>query len=306
MRVSRRRVGGRASVRRAATVVPAVHRSRTRAPPRPSVPVLATAFRARRRSAAEPVPGRPGLAATAGRLGRGPAGVGDRRRRAVARPRVSLQTIEFVAHRLLAEQIVVLIAERDAPDRGDFLGLPELRLRGLGNADANVLLGSVIAGPTDPRVRERILAESRGNPLSLLELPYTWTSAELVEGLADAPQARSVGSLEDGFGKRLRSLPVDTRRLLTLAAAEPLGDPTLLWRAAEHLGLSWGRGRRGGGRGTHRVRHEGSIPSSVGARRGLPRGINARTPRRASRGRGDHRPDRRSGPGAPGTVPTRP
>ena len=153
--------------------------------------------------------------------------------------RVSVQTIEFVARRLLAEQIVLLIAARDAPDRGDFLGLPELRLQGLGNADATVLLGSVVAGPTDPRVRERVLAESRGNPLALLELPRTWTSAELAEGLTDALPAASVGSLEDGFAKRLRSLPADSRRLLTLAAAEPLGDPTLLWRAAERLELGW-------------------------------------------------------------------
>jgi len=153
--------------------------------------------------------------------------------------RVSVQTIDFVARRLLAEQIVLVIAQRDAPNRGDFLGLPELRLQGLSNADAAVLLGSVIARPTDPRVKERILAESHGNPLALLESPRTWTPAELVEGLADTRQARSVGSLEDGFRERLRSLPGDSRLLLTLAAAEPLGDPTLLWRAAEHLGLSW-------------------------------------------------------------------
>jgi DNA-binding CsgD family transcriptional regulator len=153
--------------------------------------------------------------------------------------RVSVQTIEFVARRLLAEQIVLLIAERDAPDRGDFPGLPELRLRGLGNADAAVLLGSVMAGPTDPRVRERILAESHGNPLALLELPRAWTPAELVEGLAAARSRLPVGSLEDGFAKRLRSLPADSRLLLTLAAAEPIGDPTLLWRAAEHLELGW-------------------------------------------------------------------
>ena len=153
--------------------------------------------------------------------------------------RVSVQTIEFVARRLLAEPIVLLIAARDAPDRGDFVDLPELRLHGLGNADAAVLLGSVVAGPTDPGVRERILAESHGNPLALLELPHAWTTAELVEGLTDARRVPSVGTIEDGFAKRLRSLPADSRRLLTLAAAEPLGDPTLLWHAAERLGLGW-------------------------------------------------------------------
>src|SRR4029077_10019795 len=113
------------------------------------------------------------------------------------------------------------------------------RLRGLEDADAAALFDSVVRGPTDPRLRDRIVAESRGNPLALLELPLAWTAAELVEGVGVPGVPRSSGSLEDGFAKRLRSLPADTRRLLTLAAAEPLGDPTLLWRAAEHLGLSW-------------------------------------------------------------------
>jgi DNA-binding CsgD family transcriptional regulator len=153
--------------------------------------------------------------------------------------RVSVQTIEFVARRLLADPIVFLIGARDTPDYGDFAGLPELRLHGLGDRDAADLLGSVVAGPTDPRVVERIIAESHGNPLALLELPRAWTTAELAEGLADPGQLSSFGALEDGFARRLRSLPGDSRLLLTLAAAEPLGDPTLLWRAAERLGLGW-------------------------------------------------------------------
>ena len=153
--------------------------------------------------------------------------------------RSSVQALAFVARRLLAEQIVVLIAQRDGPDAGDFAGLPDMGLRGLGKADAGLLLSSVLSGPTDPRVRERILAESRGNPLALLELPRTWTPAEMVEGLADTGSLRPVGDLEHGFAKRLGSLPADARLLLTLAAAEPLGDPTLLWRAADHLGLDW-------------------------------------------------------------------
>jgi DNA-binding CsgD family transcriptional regulator len=153
--------------------------------------------------------------------------------------RVSVQTIEFVARRLLAEPIVFLIAARDTPDHGDFAGLPELRLHALGDGDAAALLGSVVAGPTDPRVVDRIIAESHGNPLALLELPRAWTTAELAEGLADPGQLSSFGRLEHGFARRLRSLPGDSRLLLTLAAAEPLGDPTLLWHAAERLGLGW-------------------------------------------------------------------
>src|SRR6202030_4775445 len=96
-----------------------------------------------------------------------------------------------------------------------------------------------VTGPTDPRLRDRIVAESRGNPLALLELPRSWTTAELVEGVEVPGAGRLTENMEDGFAQRLRSLPTDTRRLLTLAAAEPLGDPTLLWRAAEVLGLSW-------------------------------------------------------------------
>ena len=153
--------------------------------------------------------------------------------------RVSVQTIEFVARRLLAEPIVFLIAARDTPDHGDFADLPELRLQALSDGDAAALLASVVPGPTDPRVAERIIAESHGNPLALLELPRAWTTAELAEGLADPGQPSSCGSLEDGFARRLRSLPADSRLLLTLAAAEPLGDPTLLWHAAERLGLGW-------------------------------------------------------------------
>jgi DNA-binding CsgD family transcriptional regulator len=153
--------------------------------------------------------------------------------------RVSVQTIAFVARRLLAEPILLVVAARDSPDDGDWAGLPELRLRGLDDADAAVLFDSVVTGPTDPRLRERIVAESRGNPLALLESPRAWTTAELVEGIGASGVDRSTENLEDGFAQRLRSLPTDTRRLLTLAAAEPLGDPTLLWRAAEQLGLSW-------------------------------------------------------------------
>jgi DNA-binding CsgD family transcriptional regulator len=156
--------------------------------------------------------------------------------------RVSVQTIAFVARRLLAEPILFVVAVRDSADDSEWSGLPQLGLRGLDDVDAAALFDSVVTGPTDPRVRDRIVAESRGNPLALLELPRAWTTAELVEGIGDLGIDRLTGNLEDGFAQRLRSLPTDTRRLLTLAAAEPMGDPTLLWRAAEQLGLSWDAG----------------------------------------------------------------
>jgi DNA-binding CsgD family transcriptional regulator len=151
--------------------------------------------------------------------------------------RVSVQAIAFVGRRLLAEPILLVVAVRDSADVGDWAGLPELRLNGLDDADAAALFDSVVRGPTDPRVRDRIVAESRGNPLALLELPRAWTMAELVEGIGAAGAGQLTGHLEEGFAQRLRSLPTHTRRLLTLAAAEPLGDPALLWRAADQLGL---------------------------------------------------------------------
>jgi DNA-binding CsgD family transcriptional regulator len=152
--------------------------------------------------------------------------------------RVSLQAIAFVARRLLAEPVGLVIGTRDSAEDADWAGLPELRLSGLSDADAAVLFDSVVTGPTDSRLRDRVVAESRGNPLALVELPRAWTTAELIEGVPASGASSLAGHLEDGFAKRIRSLPTEARRFLTVAAAEPLGDPVLLWRAAEQLGLS--------------------------------------------------------------------
>lgn len=153
--------------------------------------------------------------------------------------RSSLQTIGFVSRRLLAERIVLVIAARDSTVDRDLAGLPELRLGGLAPDDAGKLFDSVVTGPTDPVVRDRIISEARGNPLALLELPRAWTAAELVEGLSESASVPLSGRLELGFAKRLRELPADTQTLLALAAAEPKGDPALLWSAAQELGLDW-------------------------------------------------------------------
>jgi hypothetical protein len=88
-------------------------------------------------------------------------------------------------------------------------------------------------------VLDRIISETRGDPLALLELPRAWTTAELVEGLTESAGIALTGRLESGFAKRLRELPPDTQTLLALAAAEPKGDPALLWSAAQRLGLDW-------------------------------------------------------------------
>jgi DNA-binding CsgD family transcriptional regulator len=149
--------------------------------------------------------------------------------------RISAQTIAFVTRRLVAERIAVVVALREPSDERDFGGLPELTISGLSDADASQLLDSVVKGPLDPRVRDRIIAETRGNPLALLELPRAWTTAELADGFERSDPL--IDRLEEGFARRLATLPQDTQRLLVVAAAEPLGDATLLWRAAASLGL---------------------------------------------------------------------
>lgn len=146
---------------------------------------------------------------------------------------MSARILAFVTRRLAAESVVMVFAVRDGIEHA-FTGLTELGVRGLDDADARALLDSVLPGPIDPRVRDRIVAETRGNPLALLELPRAWTAAELADGLT---AGTLTSRLEDGFVRRLEALQTDTRLLLLTAAAEPLGDPTLLWRAAEQLGL---------------------------------------------------------------------
>ncbi len=150
----------------------------------------------------------------------------------------SLQAIAFVGRRLLAEGVAIVVAARDGYDDSELEGLPRIRLEGLSDVDAGKLYDSVVVGPVDTAVRERIIAETRGNPLALLELPRTWTAAELVEGLGDPSRTPVRGRLELAFAKRLTDLPQPTQTLLAVAAAEPRGDATLLWAAAEKLGLT--------------------------------------------------------------------
>ncbi|MDT7781686.1 MAG: hypothetical protein QOF58_105, partial [Pseudonocardiales bacterium] len=140
---------------------------------------------------------------------------------------MSSAVLGFVARRLLAERIALVFVLRESNDYLD--GLPELFVRGLDDADARALLESVIKGPVDGRVRDRIVAEARGNPLALLELPR-----EVADGLDAGPLTSRI---EQSFVRQIEPLPLDTRLLLLTAAAEPLGDATLLWRAAGLLGL---------------------------------------------------------------------
>lgn len=147
----------------------------------------------------------------------------------------SAQVLGFVARRLAAESVGVVIAAHVPGE--ELAGLPELVVEGLLEADARALLNAVLTGPLDARVRDRMVAEARGNPLALVELPRGLTPAELAGGFA-LPDAMPLSErIEASFQRRLETLPAGTRTLLQLAAAEPVGDPVLLWRAAGRLGL---------------------------------------------------------------------
>ncbi len=149
----------------------------------------------------------------------------------------SSQVLGFVARRLLAEPVAIIFTVREPTAERRLKDLPELWLQGLGEADARALLESVIPGPLDARVRDRIIAETRGNPLALLELPRGISGADLAGGFGLPSTAALTSGLEDGFRRRLEPLPSAARRLLQLAAADPVGEPLLLWRAAEKLGI---------------------------------------------------------------------
>jgi DNA-binding CsgD family transcriptional regulator len=149
--------------------------------------------------------------------------------------RASAQAMGFVARRLLAEQAALVVATREPG--GQFRGLPELAVGGLGDGDARELLASVIRRPLDERVQERFLAEAGGNPLALLELPQGLTPAELAGAVGVTAAPGLLWRLEDSFRQRLGGLPETTQRLLLVAAAEPTGDPVLVWRAAGQLGI---------------------------------------------------------------------
>jgi len=144
--------------------------------------------------------------------------------------RASAQALAFVARRLLAEPVALVFATHEPGE--EFRGLPELLVGGLRDGDARELLSWVVGGPLDERVRDRIVAETRGNPLALLELPR---GVPGVPGVADPPG--SPGRIEESFRRRLEVLPAATRRLMLVAAAEPTGESGLMWRAAQLLGI---------------------------------------------------------------------
>jgi DNA-binding CsgD family transcriptional regulator len=149
----------------------------------------------------------------------------------------SAQTLGFVARRLLAERIAVVCAARTGVGNHILPGLPELHVHGLGRSDARALLLSNVHGPLDEAVCEQIITESHGNPLALIELPRTWNAADLTFGFGLRDSHPVVSKIERSYARRLLELPADTQLLVLAAAAEPLGDPILLHRAAKLLDL---------------------------------------------------------------------
>ena len=158
--------------------------------------------------------------------------------------RASLQVLAFVARRAAADRLVLVFSVREPNEERELVGLPELAISPLADSDARLVLGAAIRGRLDDRVRDRIIAEARGNPLALVQLPLGSTAAELAGGFG-LPSASAVASrIEQSFGRQVQALPDDTRRLLLTAAAEPTGDVTLLWRAVEKQGIDTGAASR--------------------------------------------------------------
>jgi DNA-binding CsgD family transcriptional regulator len=150
----------------------------------------------------------------------------------------SAQALGFAARRLAADPVGLVFAAR-VPGQ-DVAGLPELVVEGLAEDDARDLLESVLTGPLDARVRDRIIADAHGNPLALLELPRGLTPAQLTGGFGVSSAVPLDGRIEESFGRQLEALPAQTRRLVQLAAADPSGDPVLVWRAAGRLAIGAG------------------------------------------------------------------
>ncbi|TMR32432.1 helix-turn-helix transcriptional regulator [Actinomadura geliboluensis] len=147
----------------------------------------------------------------------------------------SAQALAFAARRLLAEPVGLLFAARDPGEQ--FRGLADLEVPGLPEREARALLRSVVRFRIDEPVQERILAETNGNPLALLELPRGLGPAQLAGGFGLVGAQAVPARIEQGFRRRLAELPADTRTLMLVAAAEPAGDAALVWRAAERLGV---------------------------------------------------------------------
>src|SRR2546423_3184530 len=149
----------------------------------------------------------------------------------------SALTLAFVARRLLAEPVAIVFAAREPGE--ELLHVSELEVTGVRNGDARALLSSAVRFKLDERVRDRIIAETRGNPLALLEVPRGLTARQLAGGFGLVEAQGLAGRIEESFVRRVETLSDDARRLLLIAAAEPVGDPLLLLAASERLGIAF-------------------------------------------------------------------
>src|SRR3954453_10006870 len=143
------------------------------------------------------------------------------------------QALGFVARRLLADPVAMVFSLREPVTTRGLDGLPELRLQGLDEPDARALLSRAVPGRLDDRVRDRIIAETGGNPLALVELSQRMSAGERAGGFAPPAASDLPIQLEDEYVGRVAGLPVASQRLILLAAADPLGVASMLWRAAE-------------------------------------------------------------------------
>jgi AAA ATPase-like protein len=192
--------------------------------------------------------------------------------------RASAQALGVVARRLLGEPVALVVAARE-PD-GEFRGLPELLVGGLGEGDARDLLGTVISRPLDEQVRERFIAGAGGNPLALLELPQGLTQADLAGEFDVVLAPGLLGRLEESFRQRLRGLPEATQRLLLGRGGRADRRPGAAVAGGRAAG-DWNGG--GGSRQNGRVaddRPEGHLPASAGQIGGVPGGVPGGTPGR--------------------------
>ena len=152
--------------------------------------------------------------------------------------KASADALAFAARRLESERVAIVFAMRETNERPALATLPQLQVRGLTDEDARRLLASEIHAPIDHRVEDRIIAEARGNPLALIELSRRGRALEVDGGYAIPEVGPTAGQLEAAFVERIAKLPTDSQTAMLVAAVEPLGDPTLLWRAIQWLGIA--------------------------------------------------------------------
>ena len=147
----------------------------------------------------------------------------------------SAQAIAFAARRVSRDAVAFLFGARTLTD--EVRALPDLTISGLGDQDARTLLATVLPDRVDDRVVDRLVADTHGNPLALLELPRGLTPSQLAGGFGLPVSVTLAGTIEESYRRRLTKLPLNARRLLLVAAADPTGDLGIVWGAAERLGI---------------------------------------------------------------------